>query len=438
MVASPKLCFLTFRNDRKRSRDRSSQDAMFSTKSTLAELAVPTLRLHGNAPVRALHDTFADHPDVHGILIEGIPGDARQVITRSRFFAKCGQPFFKALFLSRTIADYAAWSPQEALTFDADTPLYQAAEVALERDGDQVYDPIVAEFAHGAAQIVYMRDLMRAQADVMRSASRTANETLSRFLKSQEDLLQARKMEAVGTLSAGLAHELNTPLQFVGSNIAFLDKLHAEFRGVAEAHTSPELLKGFLEDWRDEVPGALADIRNGLARMAEIIGAMKSFSGRDGAGFGAVDANATIQSAAILTQGLRNGHIELRADLAPALPKARGKANALVQVWMNVLTNAFQAIETAGGQTAGVVDVRSRPHEGGMIEIRIADNGIGMDKDTASRCFNPFFTTRSPGAGTGQGLAVVHRVVVEEHKGRIHVESRPGLGTAMRFVLPAA
>ena len=84
------------------------------------------------------------------------------------------------------------------------------------------------------------------------------------------------------------------------------------------------------------------------------------------------------------------------------------------------------------------MDVRSRCGGDGTIEVRIADNGIGMNDDTTSRCFNPFFTTRSPGAGTGQGLAVVHRIVVEEHHGRILVESQPGRGTVMRIVLPAA
>ncbi len=410
---------------------------MFTTKSTIDELAMPTVSLPRHAAVREIRVAFAENPQLQGILVESDAGEGVRLVSRSRFFERHLEPSFEERFADRTVAAYVAWAAEETLAFDAETPVYLAAEIALERGDEEVYDPIVVEFAAAAPRLVDMRALVRAQAEILRSASRTANDTLTGFLKSQEQLLQARKLEAVGTLSAGLAHELNTPLQFVSSNITFLEKLHGEYCGLFAGATPEAVPRAFVEDWCEELPGALRDIRSGLERMTEIVAAMKCFSSTEGAAFAHIDVNETIRSAVTLTQGLWKGRVELGLDLAPRPTRLRGIASDLTQAWVNILTNGFQAIEAAGRSSRGTVTVRSVPLDSGPVEVTISDNGIGMTDETVKRCFDPFFTTRSPSRGTGQGLTVVHKTVVVDHKGQIQVESRPSHGTTVRIALPA-
>lgn len=410
---------------------------MFTTKSTIDELAMPTVTLPRDASVRDIRIAFADNPQLQGILVDTGDPDGVRLVCRSRFFEHHLQPASDDRFSDWTAEAYIAWAGEETLAVEADTPLYQAAEIALEREDDHVYDPIVVEFAAAPPRLADMRALVRAQAEILRSASRTANETLTGFLKSQEQLLQARKMEAVGTLSAGLAHELNTPLQFVGCNISFLEKLHGEYLDVFTKAETGGVPEAFVADWCEEVPGALRDIRSGLERMGEIVAAMQSFSGKEGAAFAAIDVNETIRSAVTLTQGLWKGRVDLSVELAPGPARLHGIANALTQAWVNLLTNGFQAIEATGEQHTGAVAIRTCRPDAGTLEVRISDNGVGMCADTVKRCFDPFFTTRSPGHGTGQGLTTVHKTVVIDHRGQIHVDSRPACGTTFRIVLPA-
>lgn len=410
-----------------------------TAKSTLGDLARTAVILTRDAVLKDVQSAFFASPGVKGIVVLGQAGKDPDLISRHRFTDFQSRPFFDELFATRPIDYYLRSVPEEALVFEAQAPIYEVAELALGRDGDDVYAPIIVEPTDDRpAMLVDMRDLIRAQADILRASSRTANEALSRFLKSQEELLQSRKMEAVGTLSAGLAHELNTPLQFLGSNVSFLETLHEEYEASFTSRPLPDFGETFVEDWCEEFPGAIKDMRTGITRIAEIVAAMKTFSDQDGANCGDVDVNSTIETAVALVRGRIAGNADLGLGLADGLPTFQGVSNALTQAWVNILTNALQAIEGSPTNDRGTITVTSRAIADGRIVLAFSDTGVGMDEETAKRCLEPFFTTRPPGQGTGQGLTTAHRAIVLEHKGTIRVESRPGHGTTVHVVLPAA
>ena len=405
--------------------------ARFTTKSTIGELAGSAIVLPADADLRRVADTFCIQPELKALVIAGEGGREPSLISRSRFTEFQARPFFDDMFAAKPVEVYLRKAGGETLVFDADAPVYEVAELALDRDGEDIYDPIVVLIEEGPPALADVRDLIRAQAEILRSSSRNANETLSRFLKTQEELLQARKMEAVGTLSAGLAHELNTPLQFLGSNVSFLETLYEDYHEAFAA-----LGPSFEEDWCEEYPSAVHDMQRGLARMAEIVAAMKTFSDREGSNLAPLDINETLRTAVTLVRGRIHQGADLQLELSDGLPPLRGVANSLAQAWVNVLTNAIQAVEANQDIRPGIVSIHTCATEDGGVEIVIADNGIGMSEDIAGRCFEPFFTTRPPGHGTGQGLTTVHRTVTLEHRGRIEIDSQPGSGTTVRVVLP--
>ncbi|WPZ35898.1 ATP-binding protein [Thalassobaculum sp. OXR-137] len=403
----------------------------FTTKSTIGELAGPAVVLPDDVTLREVAGTFFARPALTALVIDGSGGREPALIPRGRFTEFQSRPFFDELFAGKPVDAYLHKAGGETLVFEADAPIYEVAEIALDRDGAAVYDPIVVTPDDGPPTLADMRDLVRAQAEILRSSSRNANETLSRFLKSQEELLQARKMEAVGTLSAGLAHELNTPLQFLGSNVTFLESLYEDYHEAFAA-----LGPSFQEDWCEEYPSAVHDMQMGLARMAEIVAAMKTFSDREGTSYAQIDVNETIRTAVTLIRGRIRQGADLRLELAESLPEVRGVANSLAQAWVNVLTNAIQAVESSDPERPRIISIRSTAADG-TVTVEIADTGTGMAEDVAARCFEPFFTTRPPGHGAGQGLTTVHRSITLEHRGRIEIESAPGVGTTVHVALPA-
>ena len=403
----------------------------FTTKSTIGELAAPAVILPGDAALRDVASAFFAQENLKAVVIQGQGGREPSLIPRTRFTELQSRPFFDDMYAGKPVNAYLHKAGMETLVFDADAPVYEVAEIALDRNGEDVYDPIIVMLEDATPALADMRDLVRAQAEILRSSSRSANETLSRFLKTQEELLQARKMEAVGTLSAGLAHELNTPLQFLGSNVTFLESLYEDYHEAFAA-----LGPAFAEDWCEEYPSAVHDMQMGLARMTEIVAAMKTFSDREGTSYAQIDVNETIRTAVTLVRGRIRQGADLRLELADSLPQVRGVANSLAQAWVNVLTNAIQAVEACDAGQTPVISVRSAVDDG-AVSVEIADTGTGMAEDVAARCFEPFFTTRPPGHGAGQGLTTVHRSITLEHRGRIEIDSAPGAGTTVRVVLPA-
>ncbi|WP_051305780.1 two-component system sensor histidine kinase NtrB [Desulfogranum mediterraneum] len=279
---------------------------------------------------------------------------------------------------------------------------------------------------------------------------------VTQLLEMQRQLAQGQKLEAIGRLAAGIAHEINTPTQFVLSNTSFLEEafqdLDTMIRGMEKLLLSP--VPGAVQeqqgqavaelqeqaDWSflgKEIPEAISQSLLGLRRVAAIVSAMKRFAHPSEGNYELTDINQCLQSTTTVARNEWKYVAEVAFDLDPELPEVPGNADELNQVFLNIIVNAAQALgeqERHDHQPEGIITIATRTAEQ-EIEIIITDNGCGMDKELREKIFEPFFTTKELGQGTGQGLAIA-RDVVEKHQGSIRVSSGLHQGTSVTVALP--
>ena len=259
----------------------------------------------------------------------------------------------------------------------------------------------------------------------------------------EEDLRRAQRLESLGTMAGGIAHELNTPIQFITDNTNFLlgafkDMAAAidDLKSLATDKASEVIAKHDVPYLLDEVPGAISQSLDGLKRVAEIVLAIKRFSHPTSAAKEDNDLNQIVQTTILVSKNQWKYVADMELDLAADLPRIRSNAGELNQVLLNLIVNAAHAIEDKGNKgELGKIKISTRAVDGG-IECRIQDSGVGIKQEIKDKVFDLFFTTKAPGRGTGQGLALVHSIVTQSHGGRIAIESEPGQGTTFVFVLP--
>jgi two-component system, NtrC family, sensor kinase len=273
----------------------------------------------------------------------------------------------------------------------------------------------------------------------------------------REQLLQAQKLESVGQLAAGIAHEINTPTQFIGDNVRFLKKTFANLTGLLNIYGA--LWKETLSDTvtplvkqdigrslqkidvkflLEEIPKAIEDTLDGIKRVSSLVSAMKEFSHPGTREKTPLDLNRAIQSTITVAQNEWKYVAEMETHFEPTLPPVSCLPGEFNQVILNLIVNAAHAIgdrtkETNG--TKGKIKVETARCPTG-VEIRIRDTGKGIPLDIRGRIFDPFFTTKEIGKGTGQGLAIARSIIVDKHAGSIDFESVIGEGTTFIIRLP--
>jgi PAS domain S-box-containing protein len=269
-------------------------------------------------------------------------------------------------------------------------------------------------------------------------------QTLEDRDRLEDNLRQAQKLEAIGQLAAGIAHEINTPTQYVGDNLRFLkesfgelDSLLAQLVKVGGAPAGKLLGDADFDYLKEEIPRALNQSLEGVDRVAKIVRAMKEFShpAREKT---ATDLNRAIQSTITVASNEWKYVAEVEMDLDANLPQVHCSPAEFNQVVLNMIVNAAHAIGDVvgdGGKGKGKIKVKTRP-DGDWAVVEISDSGCGMPPHIQQRIFDPFFTTKEVGKGTGQGLAIAHNVVVDKHGGTIKVASSPGKGTTFIIRLP--
>lgn len=276
--------------------------------------------------------------------------------------------------------------------------------------------------------------------------------TERKLLETQ--LAQAQKLEAMGQLAAGIAHEINTPIQYVGDNTRFVQDscqslialLETYQRLLAKADVGEELLDAFrtaaeeadLEYLAEEIPTAVQQSLEGVGRVTEIVRAMKEFSHPDTDEKSPTDINKTIESTVTLARNEWKYVAEMAMDFDTDLPLVPLLLGDIKQVILNILVNASHAIADTiaePGADKGTITIATRRVDP-WAEIRISDTGGGIPEEARSKIFDLFFTTKAVGRGTGQGLAISRAVVVEKHDGAITFESELGKGTTFIIRLP--
>jgi PAS domain S-box-containing protein len=270
-------------------------------------------------------------------------------------------------------------------------------------------------------------------------------------------LRQAQKLEAIGQLAAGIAHEINTPTQYVGDNTNFLKESWPAIAGLARAaqHVQQEFQKGDLpaeamdhlsaciqeadlDYLLDEIPRAIDQAIEGMQRVAKIVHAMKEFSHPGSEGKSSLDINRAIETTIAVARNEWKYVCEVETHLDRDLPLVAGHGPEFNQVILNLLVNAAHAIRHVVGSSPeqkGKITITTT-HDQSEAEIAIADSGGGIPKEIQSRIFEPFFTTKPVGQGTGQGLALAHTTIVRRHSGRLWFETVEGKGTTFYIRLP--
>lgn len=329
-----------------------------------------------------------------------------------------------------------------AMTRRAETGEHAYAD---QRSGDEV-----GRIAHAYNQLVDCEEERHAEIREINEKLVTEIEERIRaeceLKKAHAQLLQTSKLEAIGTLSSGVAHELNTPIQYISSNLIFLKQGVGELCDVVgslandETALSGEEIRALLVEKDvdfvlEELPSAIAESLHGAETVAKIVGAMRSMTHPENEEFNVIDIEELVRNSATLTSNEWKLKADLQIDIGSGLPDFKGYSGGLNQVLLNLIINATHAVGENHEGEKGLIRIAVEP-AGAAIRIKVSDDGIGIPAEGLTKIFDMFYTTKPVGQGTGQGLAICHSIICGTHGGTIDVSSIPGEGTVFEILLP--
>ena len=352
----------------------------------------------------------------------------------------------------RLVAPVSEPQPERLAEPIADTPFelvftgdpQQAAGILASR----LYFYALAFLALGLLGLLaFMAVQIQTRETALISSRDALAEANARLLASQRQLVQSEKMASLGTLAAGVAHEINNPMGFIQGNLSTLDEYQRVLRGLVEeyrvlvesrAESEPELQRRWgerlggedIDFLLEDIESLVADSLEGSRRVAAIVAGLRSFAHSSESRDESVDIDECVRAALTIA----NNELKFKADVVydpVVLPSIRGNTAQITQVLVNLLVNAAQAIEDRGQ-----IHVETEV-EGRFVIVRVRDTGGGIEPQHLDQLFTPFFTTKPVGSGTGRGLSI-SQGLVESHGGHIQVESEPGRGSRFSVHLPIA
>lgn len=291
-----------------------------------------------------------------------------------------------------------------------------------------------------------------------REAEAKLQQTLNELKQTQTQLIQSEKMSSLGQMVAGIAHEINNPINFIYGNINYVNEYTNNLLTIINIYQQiypdyhPELAaiaeEIDLEFIVDDLQRLLPSMKMGAERIRNIVLSLRNFSRIDEAEFKAVDIHQGIESTLMILQYRLNDKpehpaIEVIRDYSK-LPLVECYAGQLNQVFMNILINAIEALEANNNQpesqqrkaNSQQIKIRTFLDNSQQITIAIADNGLGIPEDVKNRIFDPFFTTKAVGQGTGLGLAISYQIITQKHGGTLECNSIPGQGSEFMIKIP--
>jgi polar amino acid transport system substrate-binding protein len=284
-----------------------------------------------------------------------------------------------------------------------------------------------------------MREYELTQARSMLQKKSQDLEQLNQELRQKQmRLVQTEKLASLGQLSAGMAHEINNPVQFIQGNIRILNESLDAILPIldkhAEANRDLTIARLPYPFFREHIRTLLNDMSSGVVRIADIVKDLKQFARADEGRFDElVDVNEAVQSSLRFVHN-KIKHYKTVTDLDPSLPKIKGNASKIEQV---LVANLINAAEALAERPNGLIKVgTAADEENGTVCVYVSDNGSGMTEETKQRLFDPFFTTKQRTGGTGLGLSITYGII-RDHNGRIEVDTKLGEGTTFRYFFPS-
>ncbi len=323
-----------------------------------------------------------------------------------------GEPLDALFRLGKANSSIDTWRQtinREGAVIDGDAVFVAPSgrEIAVAYGCTPLIDP-----EHGSAIIVSFRDisaLKQAQIEAMRSA----------------------RLVSIGQLAAGIAHEINTPAQYISDNLGYVEDGLKSLCAVVERTGPDQKIARLLS----EMPQAVAESREGVAQIARIVLSMKEFSHPGNTSRAATDINRAIDNTLTVSRNAWKHVAEIQRDFDPMLPLVVCHGGEINQVFLNLIMNAAQAIEASGKNLPGRITITTRS-DGDKVEISVTDSGNGVPATIRDHIFDPFFTTKEVGKGTGQGLAICRDVVMVKHGGTLTVGGDEGNGAVFTVRLP--
>ncbi|BAZ42299.1 histidine kinase [Calothrix sp. NIES-4101] len=424
--------------------------------STLQELPLWQVQIDLNCPGDDLIKLFEKDNLLPGIILTKNQYYVG-MISRRRFFEYMSRPYSLGLFSSRPIENLYNIIQPEVFVLPEDTPILEATHKALARSPQLVYEPIVVQtkfsryglldfhhllLAHSQIHVLTLAQLQQAEEE-----SRVVTNNLANLQHNYSRLVQNEKMAALGQLVAGVAHEINNPINFIYGNLShihtYTNNLLHLLNIYQEVYPQPvpeiekEIDAADLEFIVADLPRIIDSMKFGTERIQEIVVSLRNFSRLDEADLKQVNIHEGIESTLLILHNrlkAKPNHPEIQIIKNYAeLPEIECFPGQLNQVFMNILVNAIDVLEE---ESSPCIKIITQLLNNNWVAIHIIDNGCGICEEIMSKLFDPFFTTKDVNKGTGLGLSISHQIIVDKHKGRLYCESTPGKGAKFVIEIP--
>ena len=346
--------------------------------------------------------------------------------------------------LNLTFSDFPFHSPLSDFLI-----LLQAQKASL-ADGRRLSNDLTALNMELEDRVVRRTQALEEIAQELRDSKQSLEYEMHERTRVEIELRHAQKLESVGQLAAGIAHEINTPMQYIGNSLHFIKSAlndYEKLSWIAEealscnegsknanlSMPSNDLDEIDLNYIRDRAPKAINRALDGIAAVTKIVQAMNEFTHPDGEAKSEADINRALNTAATVARN-EYKYVAKLVENFQLLPSVECHIGDLNQVFINLIINAAHSISD-NARTQGVITL-STWVETDVVKITVADNGAGIPENIKHRVFDPFFTTKEVGRGTGQGLTISHNIIVNKHGGHLEFQTEKGKGTTFQITLP--
>ncbi|MEG4250618.1 ATP-binding protein [Microcoleus sp. Pol10D4] len=452
--------------------------------STLQQLSLYDFQVEATDWGMRISQMLEANPLLPGVIVTH-QGEFAGMISRRRFLEFISRPFGRELFLKRPVRALYRFAETESLIFPSNTLIVDAARKSLLRSKELLYEPIVVQVSPQTYTLLDVHELLVAQSNIHELATKLLRQ------QTQSQLIQTEKLASLGQMVAGVAHEIRNPVTCISGNLGFLSNyskdimelLSAYEHIVGENEKIHQLKKhiefDFLqEDWME----ILKSMKVSSQRLTELVTSLHTFSHMDEAHLKQANIHECIDSTLLIMKNRLKYGFKVVKNYGD-LPLVKCYSGQLSQVFMNIISNAIDALEEVKSEKdfmpaitieTEVIDsadgdcvnseliqnyvmgdrqnakqlssasqnsdfcpeAAEKNQNNAWIAIRIADNGPGIPPEIQRRIFETFFTTKPAGKGTGLGLAITHQIVTEKHKGKLNLHSTPGTGTEFEILLP--